>query len=414
MRKERWIVPVLAGVAVVWAAAQFVAGLLFERELARALIDLEARGELLVERSDVERGWLTSSGTIQVAPVLGEAWQLEFSYVARHGALSTRVDGEIIPRLGARQERVFGDVLPSTPPHWTARYLTLSGTLDGSVQLAPFIVSQGQRELDFQGGHLAFGGQYGDWRLRARLSPWRLTDGENSVASGPIGLESRYTYIDGAYHFTQYDDLHIERLVWHQPDLDITARDLVYRSLMELDDRELSIDAELKITEILAADQVLLTGSVSMEASRINADAVRALLARLHDEAAMGDPAEEGGELLARIEPAFIALLQDSPRLEVTRVDLESPMLGLTARGEGALFFDARRLDALSLVGLGDEAEQARWLSRLDGDFIWHDVPAVVALWLGLRLGTDDLEIDVARGQVRVNGWPMPPLWRQF
>jgi hypothetical protein len=414
MRKERWIVPVLAGAAVFWAAAQFVAGLLFERELARALIDLEARGDLVVGRTDVERGWLTSSGTIQVAPVLGEAWQLELSYEARHGVLSTRVEGELNPHLGAHRERVFGDVLPSTPPHWTARYLTLSGTLDGSVQLAPFIVSQGQQEADFRGGHLAFGGQYGDWRLRARFSPWRLTDGENSLESGPIGLESRYTYTDGAYHFTQSDDLHIERLLWHQPELDLTARDLVYRSLIELDDRELSLDGELKIIEILAADQVLLSGSVSMEVSRINADAVRALLAGLRDEAAMGGPPGEGRELLVRIEPAFIAMLQDSPRLDVTRVDLESPMLGLTARGEGALFFDARRLDELSLVGLDDEAQQASWLSRLDGDFIWHDVPTVVALWLGLPLGTEDLEIDVVRGQVRVNGRPMPPLWHQF
>jgi hypothetical protein len=414
MRKERLIVPVLAGAAVIWAAAQFVAGLLFERELARALNDLEARGELVAGRSDVEQGWLTSSGTIQVAPALGEAWQLELSYEARHGILSTRVDGEFMPRRGPHHERVFGDLLSSTPPHWTARYLTLSGTLDGSVQLAPFIISQGLRELDFQGGHLAFGGEYGDWRLRARLSPWRLTDGKNSVESGPISLESRYTYTDGAHHFTQYDDLHIERLVWHQPDLDITARDLVYRSLIELDDRELSLESELQIIEILAADKVLLSGSLAMEVSRVNADAVRGLLAGLRDEAAMSDIPGEAEELLVRIEPAFIAMLQDSPRLDVTRIDLESPMLGLTARGEGALFFDARRLDELSLVGLGAEVEQVIWLSRLDGDFIWHDVPTVVALWLGLPLGTEDLEIDVARGQVRVNGRPLPPHWRQF
>lgn len=414
MRKERWIVPVLAGTALVWAAAQFVAGLLFERELARALNDLEARGELVVGRSDVERGWLTSRGTIQVAPVLGDAWQLGFSYEARHGVLSTNVDGEVMPHLGPYHERVFGDVLPSSPPHWTARYLTLSGTLDGSVQLAPFLVSQGQRELEFEGGHLAFGGQYGDWRLRVRLSPWRLSDGKNSVASGPIRLESRYTYTDGAYHFTQYDNLHIEHLLWHQPDLDITARGLVYRSLLELDERELGIEGELQIVEILAADKVLLTGTVAVEVSRINADAVRAFLAGLRDEASMAGPPGEGRELLARIEPAFLDMLQDSPRLDVTRVELESPMLGLAARGEGSLFFDARRLDELSFVRLDEEAEQALWLSRLDGDFIWHDVPTVVALWLGLPLGTEELEIDVARGQVRVNGRPLPRLWRHF
>src|SRR5690554_6972131 len=77
MRKERLIVPVVVVLAVVWAVAQFLASLLFERELARALADLEARGELVVERSEVERGWLTSSGSVQVSPLLGDGWHLE-------------------------------------------------------------------------------------------------------------------------------------------------------------------------------------------------------------------------------------------------------------------------------------------------------------------------------------------------
>ncbi len=44
MRKERLIVPVVVALAVAWLVAQYLASLLFERELARALDDLEARG----------------------------------------------------------------------------------------------------------------------------------------------------------------------------------------------------------------------------------------------------------------------------------------------------------------------------------------------------------------------------------
>src|SRR5690554_3967943 len=143
MRKERLIVPVVVVLAVVWAVAQFLASLLFERELARALADLEARGELVVERSEVERGWLTSSGSVQVSPLLGDGWHLELTYLARHGVFSTRVEGEARPSTGPRQLRLFGDWLPSSPPRWHARYQTLGGTLEGSVQLAPFLISRG-------------------------------------------------------------------------------------------------------------------------------------------------------------------------------------------------------------------------------------------------------------------------------
>lgn len=412
MRKERLIVPVVVGLAVIWALAQFVAGLLFERELVRALEDLEARGELVVERRDIERGWLTSSGTLQIAPLLSDSWLLEMTYEARHGVLSTRIDGRVMPHIGARREKLFGGILESTPPRWQARYRTLSGTLEGSIQAAPVIIRQGEREIDFTGGRLAFGGEYGDWWLRARLSPFRLTDGQATLQAGPVSLESRYAYTDDAIHFTQNDLLRVERLEWQQSDLDLAASDLVYHNRMELDDRELHLEAELTIGEVQSAEQVLLTGRVAMEVSRIDADALRAVLAGLRALASRGDGAPEGRELLARLETRIIAMLQDSPRLDVEAVDLESPMLGLSVRGDGALFFDARRLEELSLLRLDEEEQQKRWLSRLDGDFTWYDAPKMVILWLGLPLDTRDLEIDVVRGQLRVNGRPMPPLWR--
>jgi hypothetical protein len=412
VRKERLIVPAVIVVAVVWALAQYLAGLLFERELARAVNDLEARGELVIERSDVERGWLTSRGMIHLAPVLGDAWHLALSYEADHGIFNTRVEGVAMPLLGPRQAPVFGDALPSRPPRWHAQYHTLSGTLEGSIQLSPFIIRQGERELDFQGGNLAFNGEYGDWRGQARISPLRLTDGSASLDIGPVMLESRYAYTAGAHHFTQHDLLRVEQLRWQQPDLEVTAQDLIYQSQMTLDERELRIDSELTISEVVAADQVLLTGRVALALSRVNADALRQSLAVLRTEAAVGDAAREGRKLLVTLETYLIDMLQDSPRLDATAVALDSPMLGISVRGSGALFFDARNLDELSLLRLPDQTERQRWMSRVDGDFDWPGVPAVVALWLGLPLDTRNLEIDVVRGQVRVNGRPLPPLWR--
>ncbi|MEQ6916092.1 DUF945 family protein [Halomonas aquatica] len=409
MRKERLIVPVVVGLALLWGVAQFIASVLFERELARALEDLAARGELEVERTDVDRGWLDSRGTIHLTPRFGRAWHLELPYEARHGVISTRIDGELRPHLGTDGRRLFGDLLPSSPPLWQARYYTLGASLRGRFQLAPFIVSQEAREFEFRGGQVTFGGVYGDWRLQAIFAPWRLSDGLTTLEAGPVTLESRYAYTEGAYHFTQQDLLRVERLSWRQPDLDLDADGLVLQSRTSLDEEELRIHSELLLDRLVTADQVLLTGRIDVELSRINANALRNVLAVLRYEAARGDIGRQGRELLARLEADLLGMLEDSPRLDILAIDLDSPMLGLDARGDGALFFDARRLDELNLVALGDPGEQARWRSRLFGDIAWNQVPQVVALWLGLPLGTKDLEIDVVRGRVRINGRPLPP-----
>ncbi len=273
------------------------------------------------------------------------------------------------------------------------------------------MVRQGQRELDFQGGQVTFGGEYGDWWLRARLKPLRLTDGVVTLEAGPTSLESRYAYTADAHHFTQHDLLRLDRVSWSQPDLELDGSELVYRSRMQLDDSELLIDGELNLGQLMAADQVLLTGGATAQFSRVDAEALRTLLRRLREEV-MQVHRQTPRELIERLEPELKALLQDSPRLDVTAVALDSPMLGLSAQGEGALIFDPRRLDELSVARLDDPAEQARWRSRLDGDFVWREVPTVVALWLGLPLDTRELAVDVVRGKVRVNGRPLPPLWR--
>ncbi|MDI5890899.1 DUF945 family protein [Halomonas rhizosphaerae] len=410
MRKERLIVPLVVGLALLWGIAQYLSGVFFERELARALEDLAARGELAVKRSDVDRGWLESRGTIHLTPRFGQAWHLELPYVARHGVASTRIDGELRPHLGPGDRRLFGDALPSTPPTWQARYRTLGATLEGRLELAPFIVSQGGRELDFRGGRITFGGVYGDWRLQARLEPWRLSDGPATLEAGPTTLESRYAYTEAAYHFSQQDLLKVERLAWHQPDLELDAHGLLLHSRTVLDEQELRVESELTLDRLVTAEQVLLSGRVAMELSRINADALRSVLAVLRDEAARGDAAQGGRELLTRLEPQLLAMLQDSPRLDIHAIALDSPMLGLEARGDGALFFDSRQFAELNLIALGDPHEQARWRARLYGDLTWHQVPKVVALWLGLPLDTQDLEIDVVRGRVRINGRPLPPV----
>lgn len=412
MRKERLIVPVLVVLLLGWLAGQGVSSWLFEREMARALDDLAARGELAVSRHDVDSGWWSSTGRIRLAPLLGDAWQLELGYEAHHGVLSTELSGEAVIRYGPDSQRLFGDSLPAAAPRWQASYRTLSGLLEGGVRLAPFRITQEERELAFGGGQLHFSGVYGDWHLQGRLEEWRLSDGEVWLDVGPAVLESRYAYTEGAHAFTQDDRLEVATLTWHQPRLELDARDLVVVNRMTLDDQELRLRLDLDLGEVLTADQVLLTGALEAELSRLNADALRGIMQRLRGLAASGDRHLDGHELLVQLEPWLLGLLQDSPRLDLLALDLDSPMMGLDAHVDGSLFFDGRHLADLSLVELDDPAMQARWRRRLDGDFVWHDLPTVVALWLGLPLDTRTLEIDIGRGEVRVNGRPLPPLRR--
>ena len=416
MRKERLIVPTLAIIAVVWMAAQLISSVLFERSLRQALEDLEARGEWRVNRTESHQGWLSSQGRLLLSPLLGRPWRLELTYRARHGILSTDVEGTLLPRLDTVLQQAVGEVTAPSVPRWQGRYHTLSGHSELRLALAPFVIQQNGRELAVRGGRLRLEGVFGDWRLRALLDQLTLTDGAAQLTLGPSVLESRYTYTEGAYHFAQRDHLNIETLTLSYPSYDIQLAPLDLNSHMVLDESELRIKGDLEVGDVMvpseAPETPLLTGRIEMELSRINADAVRHAIRRLRQEAAWGDaslPMAEG--LLARLEPDLRKMLSDSPRLDVPTIAIDSPLLGIRLDADGALFFDARQLDELSVIRLDEKKEQAQWLDRVDGDFTWHDAPTVAALWLGLPLGTRELQFDVVRGVWRVNGRPMPELW---
>ncbi|KGE77456.1 DUF945 domain-containing protein [Halomonas sp. ND22Bw] len=413
MRKERLIVPVLAVLALAWAVAQTLAGLLFERELTRLVAELRQGGELSVRRSDVERGWLTSHGVIHLAPLFGNAWHLDVVYRARHGVLETRLDGTLRPHAPEIEpaQRAVG----AAPPRWDAHFRPYASTLDATLELAPLVFQQQARTLTLQGGRVAIHGDVGDWRLRARLAELRLDDGETRLSAGPLVLESRFAYTQDGFHFNQDDHWRLQNLAWRSPELAFDAAELSLKTRTVLDAEELRLKARLDVGEVLSGDEVLLTGELAGELSRLDADALRELSALLHREALLGHAEADDHSLGEMLTPALRELLSDSPRLDILEADLESPMLGLSLDGEGVLVFDARDLDALDPMALKSEAERAAWRERVDGDFLWQHLPPVIALGLGLPLDTRELQVDVVRGTVRINGRPLPPVlerWR--
>ncbi|MBY5968430.1 MULTISPECIES: DUF945 family protein [Halomonas] len=415
MRKERWIVPVVVVLAVAWAVAQYLASLLFERELARALADLEARGDLRISRSDVRQGWLSSSGVLHIAPLIGRAWHLSLPYDARHGVLDTSVIGTVELHVGEADERLFGDAIPAAPPRWEAHYRTLGGTLQGELALAPFIVSQspprsGPRSLHFSGARIAFDGIYGDWRTRMTVDSVQLRDGEARLEVGPLQYQSRYAYTPGALHFNQQDSLTIEALSLRHPQVNLDGTSIVLQTDTQLDDSELRLKSNLTLGEIRSGNDMLVDGELSIELSRINADALRSVVELARHKTALGTVSLDDAAADSAMDRALAQLLKDSPRLDLVDVNLDSPMLGLSLHGDGVVVFDPRELDQLSPLALDDPSMRAKFRERLDGDFEWREPPAVVALWLRLPLDTSMLGIDVVKGQLRINGRPLPPL----
>lgn len=404
MRVERWVVPLLSLLALCWAVAQTMAGILFERELTRAIVELQARGELSIQRSNVDNGWLASRGVLHVSPVLDDSWHLDVPYRARHGIFDTDLDGTLQPHPEDGDKA--GSI--SQAPRWKARYHMLSRTFDGALELSPIELRQQERTLEIKGGRVAFRGSSGDWQVRARLESLQLIDGKRRFLGGPFILESRYTYTQDAYHFIQHDSLRLSNLRWVQPDLTLAGDEVVLNTTTTLDAAELRIHGELDLGQLYAAGEVLVTGGISVELSRIKADALRALLDQLRTQAttAQGISAPELADNLRW-------LMEDSPRLDIFDVDIDSPMLGASLKGDGVLIFDPRHLGRLDPLALGTHKERDRWQRQLDGDFLWRNAPSVVALWLRLPLTTRDLQIDVVRGQLRINGRPWPDAFHQ-
>ncbi|MCL7931253.1 DUF945 family protein [Halomonas llamarensis] len=413
MRKERLIVPAIAVVVVIWMAAQLLSSVLFERSMHQALEDLKARGEWRVQRTENDPGWLTSHGKVILSPLLGRPWRLEVSYRARHGILNTDIEGTLMPRLDTVLQRAVGDVSVPSAPRWQGRYQTLSGHTELRLALAPLVIEQDGRYLEVRGARVRLEGVFGDWRLRGLFNELVIKDRDARLVLGPSVLESRYTYTQDAYHFNQHDRLHIESLSLTHPDLNLTVTPLELNSDMVLDEQELRIASELVVGDAILTDEApqapILRGRIEAELSRIDADAVREVIVQLRQEAARGSvemPVEEG--LLARLEPNLLQTLKASPRLDIHAIDMESPLLGIDIDANGALFFDPRRLEALSLIDATHEPMPSHWRSRFEGDITWQNAPPVAALWLGLPLSTRSLTFDLIQGNWRVNGRPLP------
>lgn len=298
MRKGLFALGVIVLLGVGYLGAQVASSLLFERELARTLADLDARDDLAVERRNAQQGWFASSGEIVVTEQVEGDWAIELPYTARHGVLATRAEGDLLP-IDDQGEPLFGEALPIPAPRWHAEYRTLSDDAEVRVELSPFSASEGGRDIVFQGGRILLEGERDDLRLRARLGPFDVEQGDNALRLDPLSLDTRYR------------------------------------------------------------------GADENNSARWNLDALR----------------------------------------------VTSPTLGIRVDVSGELRFLGEDWGAFRLTDLQAEHGRREWLSRLEGRFTWPEPPTLVLLQLGLPLNTERLEIDIADGEIVVNGRPLAMLY---
>lgn len=431
MRKVWLAVVIVIVLGAGYLGAQAYSSHVFERELVRALENLRANQQWQVERNAVERGWFHSNGRLKITPVGEQGWWISTPYAARHGLLSTRLDGALQGYLRSDESddsklleddtqqnatALFGDILDSPEPRWVTTFHTLDRRAEGRVDISPFELVQAEELLSSEGAKFTFAGRADDIRLEGVIAPLTLQSAEEELVTSPLTIDSRYQMAGNGDTLLQRSALHLERLEYRgRQQAPITLLGLSYESESQLDD-QLHVDASIGLDEAQLAGEAMLSGQLKATLGPLNGAAIRRLqaqFARLIEQ--------QGGDfwslddaqrraLIQRLEPILLATLVDSPRFTLEGITLQSPLFGVDVRGSGELIFEGDGSQTLDIDDLLNGNTQA-WRERLNGGFSWEGVPPLMALQLGLPPDTRQIDVQIQQGNVLINSKPLPPLF---
>ncbi len=277
------------------------------------------------------------------------------------------------------------------------------------VALAAFELATPAGRLAFTGAELDLDGRLGDLHLTGQVAPLRLVQDDRQLIAGPLFINNRYRFDAHGDYYHQRDELILDSLEYRDPRrAPLLLNTLRYADEVRLE-QDLQVAMNLSLEQARAADQPLLAGNTELALERLDGEAVRELIGELHAllEETGGDLAGlDAGErraLLARLEPAILAALGDSPRLTLEALNLSSAMFGVDMRGHGELTFDGTNSQALKIADLAQAETRAPWLERFDGQFNAYEVPPLLLMQLGLPLDTRQLTLSVADGELRLN-----------
>ncbi|MCI0510151.1 uncharacterized protein DUF945 [Chromohalobacter marismortui] len=402
MYKKRWIggacLLLLAGIG--WCAAQAWSSHVGEQALERLTARLDARQGWQAARHEVARGWWHSTGVLrlEIAGPGGDPLRVSLPYRVRHGVLSSHLKGEVDVTYAGRAL-----LATEAAPTWQATYRTLSGEMQGRLQWSAF-TSRGVlpqvTSLDVGAGELSLRGRAGDLRYHLRSAAWRVLLGEASLDVGTLDVEGRHRSGERWFHHSL--DLSLASLTW-QGDAPFSLHALDYKAAMRLDDDTFRYHGEGGVDDIAVAGQSVAAGRMALRLERIDADALRALIARLQETRADGAHSAIAASRWARLTPLIVKVLRDSPRLTLESMQVTSEAFGVDSRAFGEVTLDGDDPAALAATPVTSPAFWRRLQQRLEGRITLVDAPPLLALYLGLAPDTTRLVFRVDAGQWRVN-----------
>lgn len=407
MRKKRWIgggcLLLLFGIG--WCAAQAWSSHVGEQALERLTVRLDAREGWQASRHDVDQGWWRSSGVLRLETVAPDDSSLRVAlpYHVRHGVLSSHLDGEAIV-THAEETLLAADAAPT----WQATYRTLSGDMQGRLKWSAFTargVLPQAASLEVGAGELMLRGHAGDVRYHLSLAPWHVSLGETSLELGALDIEGRHRGDERRFRHNM--DLSLASLTW-QGGAPFSLHELDYAADLRLDDDTFVYGAEGSVADVAVAGQSVASGRMSLGLERVNADALRDLVERMHEESLTADGDRDVASVgaasqWARLTPLMVNVLRDSPRLTLETLQVNSEAFGVDSRAFGELTLDGDDLTSLSATPVTSPAFWHGLQQRLYGHVTLVDAPALLALQLGLPPETPRLVFRVDAGQWRVN-----------
>ncbi|MHA3025770.1 hypothetical protein [Chromohalobacter israelensis] len=133
---------------------------------------------------------------------------------------------------------------------------------------------------------------------------------------------------------------------------------------------------------------------------------MRTLIAHMRDQAASAenDTVGPGTVDWERLTPVLVALLQDSPRLILSSLQVSSEAFGVDSRAHGEMMLDGDDLAPLAARSVTTSAFWRHLQRRVNGRVTLRDAPPLLSLYLGLSPDTSRLEFRVSQGEWQVNG----------